>query len=94
MDSIMQWTSGLPNAVATFAFALTFLVGVWAAAKFGKATLLPSLLIGAATFYVRAQAPALSFTAIASMSVLHIAAGCLLGLWLKRSKRFGPPPQA
>ena len=91
MDSIMQWTGGLPNAVATLAFAVTFLVGVWAAARFGKLTLLPALIVSAATFYVRAQVPALSAVAIVSMSVLHVAAGCLLGLWLKRSKRFGPP---
>jgi len=90
MDTIMQWTGGLPNALATLAFAVTFLVGVWLAAKFGKLTLLPALIIGAATFYVRAQAPALSVTAITSMSVLHVAAGCVLGLLLARSKRFGP----
>lgn len=94
MDTIMQWTGGLTSAAATLAFAATFLVGVWAAARFGTLTLLPSLVVGAAMFYARAQVPALSLVAISSMAVLHVAAGCVLGLLLKRSKRFGPPPAA
>ncbi len=94
MDTIMQWTGGLVNAAATFAFAVTFLAGIWCAAKFGKITLLPSLLAVGLTFYFRLQAPALSMAAIASMSALHVAAGCLLGLWLRRSKKFGAPPSS
>lgn len=90
MDTIMQWTGGLVSALATLSFAVTFLVGVWAAARFGKLTLLPSLLLLAATFYVRLQYPALSGTSIFLMSAFHVAGGCLIGLYLKRSKRFGP----
>ena len=94
MDTIMQWTDGMTTAVATLAFAATFLAGIWAAAKFGKITAIPSLIAVGATFYLRLQLPALSMVAIGSMCALHLAAGCLLGLLLKRNKKFGPPPSA
>lgn len=94
MDTIMQYTGGATTAVATFAFAATFLAGVWAAAKYGKLTLLPALAVIAGSFYVRVQFDALSAVAISSMCALHLASGCVLGLCFRRSKRFGQPAKS
>ncbi len=91
METIMQYTGGATTAVATLAFAVTFLAGVWAAAKYGRLTLLPSIVVVGVAFAVRVHAEPLSLVAISSMSALHVAAGCLLGLAFRRSKRFGQP---
>ena len=86
MDSIMQYTAGLFTAFDTFWFAVTFLAGIWAAARYGKATLLPSIILGVAVSYVRfglGFAP-LSFVAVLCMGGLHVASGVWLGLLFNR----------
>ena len=92
MDTIMQWTDGAVTAAATLSFALTVLAGIWLSAKFGKITLIPAVIIIAVSFYIRVQVPAVSAVAIVSMSAMHVAAACLLGLWLRRRKSFGARP--
>ncbi len=92
MGTIMQYSAGAVNSVATLAFVVTVLAGVYLAAKFGSRTLWPAVgaLVGSMLLRFGHPLPALSLAGIASMTVLHIAAGILIGLWLRRSKRFGP----
>ncbi|HEY9790285.1 MAG TPA: hypothetical protein V6D22_07800 [Candidatus Obscuribacterales bacterium] len=91
MDSIMQWTDGLTTAVATLSFALSFLLGIWCAARFGMRTVWWALIAAGAAFFVRLELSALSSISIICMSIVHLSAGCGIGLWLRRSKNFGPP---
>jgi len=88
MDSIMQYTDGLVTAGATLWFAATFLAGIWAAARYGKAALLPSIVLGVAVSYLRfgPGLEPLSLAAILSMGGLHLASGVWVGLpFLRKS---------
>lgn len=86
MDTIMQYTAGLLTAAATFGFAVTYLLGIWASVRFGAKTVLPSIILAVAAALVRAQVEPLSVVAIISMCGLHVAAGVWLGLLLNRRK--------
>jgi hypothetical protein len=85
MDSIMHYTDGTLTLVATASFVICFMIGAWIGAKFGRVTIIPALIISAAMFYVRSKFGPLSFEAIGSVSVLHVAAGALTALLVKRS---------
>ncbi len=90
MDTIMQYTAGLLTAVATFGFAVTYLLGIWASVRFGAKAILPSIILAVAVTLLRAQAEPLSVVAIVSMCGLHVAAGVWLGVLLNRRKPTGP----
>ncbi|MBP9094921.1 hypothetical protein KBI23_28130 [bacterium] len=80
MDNIMHYTDPTMTLVATVSFFVTFLVGIWLGAKFGKLTIFPALVISFIAFYVRSTAFPLSFEAIAAVSALHVAVGALTAL--------------
>lgn len=82
----MQYTAGLLTAAATFGFAATYLLGIWASVRFGAKAILPSVILAVAVTLVRAHMEPLSVVAIASMCGLHVAAGVWLGLLLNRRK--------
>ncbi len=67
-------------------FAIGYIVGLYLARKLGMATLLPSIVIGVICCVVRGFSPPLEFAAIASVSVLHVAVGCLTVLILKHTR--------
>ncbi|MDZ4837363.1 MAG: hypothetical protein SGJ27_26555 [Candidatus Melainabacteria bacterium] len=92
MDTIMHYTVGLSTAGATIWFALTFLVGIWAAARCGKHTLVPSILIAVVVCYVRfgLQADPIGLTAILCMGGLHLASGVWVGLLMNRGNNVKP----
>ncbi len=89
MDSIMQYTAGLATAFDTFWFAVTFLAGIWIAARYGKAALVPSIIVGVAVCYIRfvLNFEPLSTVAALCMGGLHIASGVWLGLLFNRGKK-------
>lgn len=84
MDSIMHYTDGTTTLVATASFVISFIIGVWLGARYGKKTVLPALLVGAVACYLRSVAGPLSVEAIAAVSVLHVAAGALTSLLVGR----------
>jgi hypothetical protein len=84
MDSILHYTDGTTTLVATASFVITFIVGVWLGARFGKKTVLPALVLGAIAVYLRSTAFPLSVEAIAAVSLLHVAAGALTALLVGR----------
>jgi hypothetical protein len=86
MDSILHYTHTPTTLVATVAFVVAFLLGVWGYARFGRTTLLPSLVIALVAFGLRAVSPPLSFNAIGAVTVLHLAVGCLTAWVLNRGK--------
>ena len=88
----MHYTDGLVTAGATLWFAVTVLVGVWAAARFGKVTLLPSILLAVAVSYVRfgLNSDPIGAVAILSMGGLHLAAGVWIGLGMNRGNNVKP----
>lgn len=90
MDSIMQYTDGLVTMAATFWFAVTFLTGVWASARYGLKTLLPSIVLAVLVMVCRVNVAPLSLVAIASMCGLHVASGVWLGLLLNRRAKSAP----
>lgn len=86
MDSILHYTDGTLTLVAVASFVVTFIIGVWLGAKYGKKTVLPAILLGAVAVYVRSVSFPLSFEAIAAVSFLHVASGALLSVIIGRSK--------
>lgn len=92
MDTIMHYTDGLVTSGATAWFAVTFLVGIWVAARYGKVTLLPSIIVGLAVSYLRfgLHADPIGCAAILSMGGLHLAAGVWVGLFMNRGKNVTP----
>jgi hypothetical protein len=91
MEMIMQYSAGAITALSTLAFAGTILVGAWLAAKFGKITLVPAVVLFAGAFWLRFSAfpEPLSLEAMAATTVFHLFGGVVLGLMFLRSKRFG-----
>ncbi|MBX9694508.1 MAG: hypothetical protein K2Z81_19130 [Cyanobacteria bacterium] len=77
-------TGGIGLAGACF--AIGYIVGIFAGRKLGLATLWPSIIIGVICCLVRGFSAPLEFAAIASVSVLHVAIGCLTILILKHTK--------
>ena len=86
MDSIMHYTDGTLTLVAVASFVLAFVVGAWAGAKWKNITLIPAIIVSLAMFYIRSKYPPLSFAAIGSVTVLHIAAGALTARLVARFK--------
>lgn len=83
----MHYTDGTLTLVATASFVITFIVGAWLGARFGKKTVLPALLFGAVACYLRSVSAPLSIEAIAAVSVLHVAAGALTALLVARFRK-------
>lgn len=83
MDQIMHYTDPTMTLVATISFVVTFLIGVWLGAKYGKRTIIPALVVSFIAFYLRSSAFPLSFQAIAAVSVLHVACGALTALLVR-----------
>ncbi|MDZ4835594.1 MAG: hypothetical protein SGJ27_17605 [Candidatus Melainabacteria bacterium] len=92
MDSIMQYTHGLVTSGATLWFAVTFLAGIWMAARYGKVTLLPSIIAAVAVSYLRfgLHADPIGLVAILSMGGLHLATGVWIGLFMNRNRNVKP----
>lgn len=84
MDTILHYTDGTMTLVATASFVITFIVGVWLGARFGKKTVIPALVLSAIAVYLRSTAFPLSIEAIAAVSLLHVAAGSLTALLVGR----------
>jgi quinol-cytochrome oxidoreductase complex cytochrome b subunit len=84
MDSILHYTDPTMTSVALVSFVVTFIIGTWLGAKYGKRTIFPALVISAIAFYVRSTAFPLSIEAIAAVSALHIGAGALTVLIVKQ----------
>ncbi len=89
MDPIL-FNPGSP-AVAGLWFVVGFVVGLFAAAKYGKATLCLSVIIGLLCCAIRGYSEPLGFVAVASVSVVHVACGCISVLIVKNVKpaKFG-----
>lgn len=85
MDSIMHYTSGPATLVATASFVIAFLVGIWVGGRFGKATIIPAILVSVAVVALRAVSPPLSVAAISAVSILHLTCGCGTALILQRA---------
>ncbi len=88
--SPQHFVDGTLVAVAGAFFAVGYIIGLFAGARFSKATLWPSIVVGIACCLVRAYSPPLGVAAIAAVSVLHVAIGCLTVLILKLTKPFKP----
>lgn len=84
MDNIMHYTDPTMTLVATFSFVITFLLGAWLGACYGKRTVVPALIVSVIAIYMRSTAFPLSVVAIASVSALHVAAGALTALFVRR----------
>ena len=69
--------------------AIGFIVGIYAGARFQKATIWLSIATMALTSLWRGFAPPLSISAIAAVSILHVAIGCLSVVLLKFTKPAG-----
>jgi len=88
-DSILHYTAGLFTAYSSAIYTLTFLVGIFLAAKFNRGAVAAlSLVAVIAGFYVRAGAHPLSTTGVIAMIVVHVAGGALVGAWLKGKSSF------
>lgn len=87
MDNIMHYTSPTLTLVATASFVITFIIGVWLGARYGKRVIIPALVVSVVAFYLRSTAFPLSFVAIASVSALHVAAGALTALLVGRKSK-------
>lgn len=89
-DSILHYTAGFLTAYASAIYTLTFLVGIYFAAKFNRGTVAAIALAAVvAGFYVRSGAHPLSAAGITAMIVVHVAGGALVGAWLKGKSAFG-----
>lgn len=86
MDSVLHTAGGAPVLVAGLCFAVGYIIGLFAGRKLGFATLWPSIVIGLACCVLRGFSAPLEFTAVAAVSVLHVAIGCLTVLILQRTR--------
>lgn len=87
MDTVLHATAGASPGVAGLWFILGFVVGLFAVRKFGFATLWPSIIAIPVFSLIRGFSPPLEFVAIASVSIVHVAIGCLTVLILKSTRR-------
>lgn len=86
MDSVLHTTGGAPVLVAGLCFAVGYVVGLFAGRKLGLATLWPAIVVGVACCVLRGFSAPLEFTAVAAVSVLHVAIGCLTVLILQHAR--------
>lgn len=87
MDSVLHTTGGAPVLVAGLCFAVGYIIGLVAGRKIGIATLWPSIIVGLVCCAVRGFSAPLEFSAVAAVSVLHVAIGCLTVLILAHTRR-------
>lgn len=87
MDSVLHTTGGAPVLVAGLCFAVGYIIGLVAGRKIGIATLWPSIIVGLVCCVVRGFSAPLEFSAVAAVSVLHVAIGCLTVLILAHTRR-------
>lgn len=88
MAPVQHLVDGTLVGVAGACFAIGYIVGLFAGAEFGKATLWPSIVAGILCCLLRAYSAPLGMAAIASVSVLHVGIGCLTVLLLKFTRPF------
>jgi len=81
-------------AIAGACFAVGYIVGLFAGARFGISTLWPSAIVSLICCLVRAYSEPLGVAAIASVSILHVGIGCLTVLLLKFTRPFKPGDSA
>ena len=84
---LMHTTGGSAVLIAGAWFAVGYVIGIFAARKLGSITLWPSIIIGLASCIVRGFSSPLDFTAVAAVTVLHVAIGCLTVLILNSSAK-------
>lgn len=83
----LQAAAGASPLVAGLWFVVGFVVGLFAVRKFGYATLWPSIIAIPVFSLLRGFSPPLEFVAIASVSIVHVAVGCLTVLIIKSARR-------
>jgi hypothetical protein len=86
MNEVLH-AAGASPLLAAFWFIVGFVVGVFAVRKFGWATLWPCVAALVICSLIRGFSPPLEFLAIASVSVVHVAIGCLTVLILRSTRR-------
>ncbi|MDZ4835595.1 MAG: hypothetical protein SGJ27_17610 [Candidatus Melainabacteria bacterium] len=87
MDTVILAAAGTSPAIAGLWFIVGFVVGLFAVGKFGFAMLWPSIIAIVVFSLIRGFSPALELVAIASVSIVHVAVGCLTVLILKSTQR-------
>lgn len=90
-DSILHYTNLLLTAASSSVFTFTFLIGVWLAAKFSRTTLWISVAAVIGSIALRSYVHPHSLMGLSAMTALHIAGGCLVGLWLRRKFKYQDP---
>lgn len=85
MDTVLHTTAS--PLIAGLWFAVGYIIGLYAGRKLGAATLWPSVIVGVLCCLVRGYSAPLEFAAVASVSVLHVAIGCLTILILNATTR-------
>ena len=88
MTPAQHLVDGSLVGIAGLLFAVGYIIGLYAGAGFGKATLWPSIVVGVLCCLVRAYSAPLGVAAIASVSILHVGIGCLTVLILKNTLPF------
>jgi hypothetical protein len=83
MNDLMHVAGGLQLVIAGVCFAIAYFAGLKLGAKYLRSTLWPSVLATLLACIVRAISVPLSIEAIAAVSVLHVAVGCLTVLILR-----------
>lgn len=87
MLATLHTAGGTALTVAGLCFAAGYIIGLVAGRRLGQAVLIPSIVVGVLSCLVRGYAAPLEPTAIAAVSVLHVAIGCLTVLILDRAKQ-------
>jgi hypothetical protein len=82
----LHTAGGAAVLIAGLWFAAGYVVGLFAGRKLGDVTLWPSIVVGVACCLIRGYSEPLEFNAVAAVSVLHVAIGCLTILILKHAR--------